>query len=42
MKYNMDSIGLRDELMSRVFNPERLKVLSEIYKLGIRELIQIY
>ena len=42
MKYNMDIIGLRDELMSRVFDPERLKLMSKNYKLGIRELIQIY
>ena len=42
MKYNMDIIGLRDELMSRVFDPERLKLISKNYKIGIRDLIQIY
>ena len=42
MKYNMDIIGLKDELMTRVFDPERLKLISLNYKVGIRKLIQIY
>jgi len=42
MRCNMESIGLRNELMETVFDPERLKVMSLRYKVGIRELIQIY